>query len=146
MTFPSGLSIFKKLLLIKTKKTEHIIPVLRSRHCCTPACKRMEFKVLLLVYESVSGSGPKYISDCLLSYEPSEPHVIRLLFPERKLNMEKQHLVYWAPQNKISEEIRLAPALTTFKPRLKTFLLGTAFDCTLKTINQLEHPVFISLF
>ncbi|KAI3362403.1 hypothetical protein L3Q82_012705, partial [Scortum barcoo] len=35
---------------------------------------RSEFKVLLLFYKSLSGFGPKYISDCLLPcYEPSRP-------------------------------------------------------------------------
>lgn len=56
----------------KTKKGEHIIPVLRSLHQL-PACQRIELKVMLLVYKSLSGLGPKHISDCLLTYELSRP-------------------------------------------------------------------------
>ena len=59
-------------VLTKTKKIDHITPVLRSLHWL-PVSQRIDFKILLLVYKALNGLGPKYISDLLLHYEPSRP-------------------------------------------------------------------------
>ena len=59
-------------VLSKTKKVDHITPVLRSLHWL-PVCQRIDFKILLLVYKAPNGLGPKHISDLLLWYEPSRP-------------------------------------------------------------------------
>ncbi len=34
---------------------------------------RIDFKVLLLVYKSLNGLGPKYIADMLTEYKPNRP-------------------------------------------------------------------------
>uniref|UniRef100_A0A8C5HYQ9 Reverse transcriptase domain-containing protein n=1 Tax=Gouania willdenowi TaxID=441366 RepID=A0A8C5HYQ9_GOUWI len=57
-------------VLTRTKRSEHITPVLKSLHWL-PVSLRIDFKVLLLVYKSVNGFGPEYISDMLVRYEPS---------------------------------------------------------------------------
>ncbi len=49
-------------ILTRTRKYEHITPVLRSLHWL-PVTFRIDFKVLLLVYKSLNGLGPKYIAD-----------------------------------------------------------------------------------
>ena len=59
-------------VLTKTKKMDHITPVLRSLHCLS-VCRRIDFKILLLISKALNGSGPKYISDLLLRNEPSRP-------------------------------------------------------------------------
>ncbi len=59
-------------ILTRTRKSEHITPVLRSLHWL-PVTFRMDFKVLLLVYKSLNGLGPKYSADMLPEYKPNRP-------------------------------------------------------------------------
>ncbi len=59
-------------ILTRTRKSEHITPVLRSLHWL-PVTFRIDFKVILLVYKSLNGLGPKYIADMLTEYKPNRP-------------------------------------------------------------------------
>ncbi len=59
-------------ILTRTRKSEHITPVLRSLHWL-PVTFRIDSKVLLLVYKSLNGLGPKYIADMLTEYKPNRP-------------------------------------------------------------------------
>ncbi len=59
-------------ILTRTRKSEHITPVLGSLHWL-PVTFRIDFKVLLLVYKSLNGLGPKYIADMLTEYKPNRP-------------------------------------------------------------------------
>ncbi len=59
-------------ILTRTRKSEHITPVLRSLHWL-PVTFRIDFKVRLLIYKSLNGLGPKYIADMLTEYEPNRP-------------------------------------------------------------------------
>ncbi len=52
-------------ILTRTRKSEHITPVLRSLHWL-PVTFRIDFKVLLLIYKSLNGLGPKYNADMLI--------------------------------------------------------------------------------
>ncbi len=54
-------------ILTRTRKSEHITPVLKSLHRL-PVTYRIDFKVLLLVYKSLDDLGPKYIADMLTEY------------------------------------------------------------------------------
>ncbi len=49
-------------ILTRTRKYEHITPVLRSLHWL-PVTFRIYFKVPLLIYKSLNGLGTKYIAD-----------------------------------------------------------------------------------
>ena len=51
-------------VLTRTKKTDHITPVLRSLHWL-PVTERIDFKILLHTYDALNGLGPKYIKDLL---------------------------------------------------------------------------------
>ena len=51
-------------LVTKTKKRDHITPVLRKLHWLT-IDKRIVFKVLIITYKALHGLSPKYISDLL---------------------------------------------------------------------------------
>src|SRR4029434_1502881 len=57
-------------LLTKTKRREHISPVLASLHWL-PVTFRIDFKVLLLTYKALNGLGPSYIANSLVKYLPS---------------------------------------------------------------------------
>ncbi|KAI2645033.1 putative RNA-directed DNA polymerase from transposon BS [Labeo rohita] len=59
-------------ILTRTRKSEHITPVLRSLHWL-PVIFRIDFKVLLLIYKSLNGLRPKYIADMLTEYKPYRP-------------------------------------------------------------------------
>ena len=52
-----------------TKKTCHMIPVLKSLHWL-PVEKHITFKVLLLVYHAVHGFSPVYIQNSIQAYNP----------------------------------------------------------------------------
>ncbi|XP_032872790.1 uncharacterized protein LOC116970201, partial [Amblyraja radiata] len=114
-------------VLTKTKKVDHITPVLRSLHWL-PVCQRIDFKILLLVYKALNGLGPKYISDLLLSYEPPRP--LRssgtglLCVPRVRTKHGEAAFSFYAPHiwNKLPENCRSAATLGSFISRLKTFL------------------------
>ncbi len=53
-------------ILTRTRKSEHITPVLRSLHWL-PVTFRIDFKVLLLVYKSLNGLGPNICQICSLN-------------------------------------------------------------------------------
>ncbi len=55
---------------MRTRGQEHITPVLKSLHWL-PVRFRIDFKVLLLVFKCLNSLGPSYLSDLLLSYQPS---------------------------------------------------------------------------
>ena len=120
-------------VLTKTKKVDHITPVLRSLHWL-PVCQRIDFKILLLVYKALNGLGPKYITDLLTNYEPSRP--LRssgtglLTVPRVRTKHGEAAFSYYAPYiwNKLPETCRSAATLSSFKSRLKTFLFAAAFD------------------
>ena len=57
-------------VLTRTRRRAHITPVLRSLHWL-PVCFRIDFKVLLLVFQCLNGVGPSYLVELLLPYEPS---------------------------------------------------------------------------
>ena len=52
-------------LVIRKKKVEHITPVLHSLHWL-PIQKRIEFKVLCIVFKVLNGCGPSYLGDLLM--------------------------------------------------------------------------------
>ncbi len=113
-------------------KSEHITPVLRSLHWL-PVTFRIDFKVLLLVYKSLNGLGPKYMADMLTEYKPNRP--LRSL-GSSQLEISRVHtkqgesaFSYFAGRswNQLPEEIRCAKTLATFKSSLKTHLFSCAF-------------------
>lgn len=57
-------------LLTRTKRREHISPVLAALHWI-PVTFRIDFKVLLLIYKALNGLRPSYIANSLVKYLPS---------------------------------------------------------------------------
>ncbi len=108
---------------------------------------RSYFKVLLLVYKSLNGLGPKCIADMLTEYKPNRPlrslGSSQLEIPRVHTKQGVSAFSYSAARswNQLPEEIRCAKALATFKSRLKTHLFSCAFvdwalcyvptDCTM---------------
>ena len=61
-------------ILTRTKKLDHITPVLASLHWL-PVKARADFKILLLTYKALHGFAPTYPSDLVLPYIPT--HTLR---------------------------------------------------------------------
>ena len=57
-------------LLTKTRKFDHITPILASLHW-PPMTSRSDFKVLLLTYKALHGLSPSYLKDLIIPYSPS---------------------------------------------------------------------------
>ena len=49
----------------KTRKYEHITPVLKTLHWL-PVMQRIDYKVLILVFKALNGLSPGYITDMLI--------------------------------------------------------------------------------
>lgn len=64
--------IQKAHVLTKTRRREQITQVLQLLHW-VPVSFRINFKVLLLVFQCLDGVGLSYLSALLLPYEPSRP-------------------------------------------------------------------------
>ncbi len=98
-----------------------------------PVTFRIDFKVLLLVYKSLNGLGPKYIADMLTEYKPNRPlrslGSSQLEIPRVHTKQGESAFNYYAARswNQLPEEIRCAKTLATFKSRLKTHLFSCAF-------------------
>ncbi len=119
-------------VLTRTKRSEHITPVLKSLHWL-PVSYRIDFKVLLLVYKSLNGLGPEYMNDMLVEYKPSRAlrstdsgqiveHRAQTRHGEAAFSCYAAHT--W---NKLPAELKSAPTVSTFKSRLKTFLFSHAY-------------------
>ncbi len=117
-------------ILTRTRRSEHITPVLRSLHWL-PVTFRIDFKVLLLIYKSLNGLGPKYIADMLTEYKPNRP--LRPVGPSQISRVHTQQgqsaFSYFAARSwsQLPEEIRCAKTSATFKSRLKTHLFSCVF-------------------
>ena len=120
-------------VLTKTRGRAHITPVLKSLHWL-PVCFRIDFKVLLLVFKCLNGLGPSYLSDLLLSYQPSR--TLRssgtglLTIPKvRTKTHGEAAFSHYGPQlwNSLPQNIRTAETVDIFKRRLKTHFFSLAF-------------------
>jgi len=120
-------------VLTNTKRVDHISPVLKSLHWL-PVGQITDLKVLLLVFKSRNGLGPKYINDLLHNYEPSRSlrssgtgllSVLRV-----RTKHGKAAFSYYAPTlwNKVPESCTSAETLSIFKSRLKTYIFAAAFN------------------
>ncbi len=145
-----------------------ITPVLRSLHWL-PDTFRIDFKVLILVYKSLNGLGPKYVADMLTEYKPNRAlrslGSSQLEIPRVHTKQAESAFSYYAALgwNQLPEEIRCAKTLATFKSRLKTHLFSGAFvewalcyvrtECTvynhflfLTVLNSFKIYFYIILF
>ena len=116
-------------ILTKTKRFDHITPVLMSLHWL-PIVARADFKILLLTFKALNGLAPLYLSELLLSYSPPRPlrsaDAGLLVIPSTKRSAGKRAFASRAPflWNNLPRHIREAGSLDIFKSTLKTFLFS----------------------
>ena len=119
-------------VLTRTKRSEHITPVLKSLHWL-PVSYRIDFKVLLLVYKSLNGLGPEYMND-ILEYKPSRAlrsiDSGQIVKPIVQTNHGGAAFSCYAAQNwnKLPAELKSATTVNIFESRLKTLLFSCAYD------------------
>lgn len=123
-------------IITRTKKYEHITPVLVNLHWL-PIKQRIDYKIALITFKALHGKAPAYITE-LLQTAPNT----------RNLRSNDQHLLqcprtsmvsygdrsfaHVAPSlwNKLPFDIRSADSLDSFKSKLKTHLFLNAYDVT----------------
>jgi hypothetical protein len=111
-----------------TKPRDHITPVLKDLHWL-PIANRIVFKVLVYVYRSMSGSSPSYINDLLVPYKPNR----NLRSRQKSLFIQPRTLTSWGQRsffsaapflwNRLPDQVKSASSLSSFKSRLKTFIM-----------------------
>ncbi|XP_056618644.1 uncharacterized protein LOC130433018 isoform X2 [Triplophysa dalaica] len=120
-------------VLTRTKKYEHITPVLSTLHWL-PIKHRINFKILLITYKALHGLAPQYLNELLLYYRP--PRTLRskgscqLVIPRiSKSSAGGRSFSYLAPKlwNILPCTVREADTLCQFKSRLKTHLFNLAY-------------------
>uniref|UniRef100_A0A9J7XSG9 Replication termination factor 2 n=2 Tax=Cyprinus carpio TaxID=7962 RepID=A0A9J7XSG9_CYPCA len=121
-------------LLTRTRKREHILPILSSLHWL-PFRFRIDFTVLLFAYKSLNGLAPTYLSDLIQLHVPSRSlrsadHML-LTFPRVRLKHRGDRaFAVAAPKlwNSLPLSVRMAPNLSAFKTSLKTYFYSLAFN------------------
>jgi hypothetical protein len=115
-------------IVTKTRKFDHISPVLESLHWL-PVGKRIDFKILCLTYKCIHGLAPKYLADLINSYQPVRPlrSSEQLLLTEPKTRLKSygdRSFSKAAPKlwNSLPLALRASNSLDLFKENLKTYL------------------------
>ena len=116
-------------MVTRTKRNEHITPVLQSLHWL-PVHKRIQFKILLLTFKALRNQAPSYITELL--HPLLNRRILRstsdglLLAVPRSRNCTYGDRAFSvaAPKlwNSLPKKLRAVESVTVFKSKLKTFL------------------------
>ena len=117
------------------KKRDHITETLRDLHWLAVE-ERIVFKINLITFKALNGSGPRYLEDILKFYHQArtlrslrdhlgleEPNFNMKTYGQRAFSVAAPRL--W---NKLPFEIRACSDVNLFKSKLKTFLLKKVYD------------------
>ncbi|MCG8430166.1 MAG: hypothetical protein MJA29_03225, partial [Candidatus Omnitrophica bacterium] len=119
-------------LITRTKKSEHITPVLVELHWL-PVNYRIQYKILIHTFRALHSTAPPYISEMISRYRPGrvlrsananmliEPHC-RTACGERSFRASGPRL--W---NELPFPLRTIDDLDAFKRALKTHLFNLAY-------------------
>ena len=119
-------------LVTKSRKHEHITPILNSLHWL-PVVNRIKFKILLLVFKIKHGFAPTYLSDLLQPMIPSRSlrsskhaHLQYTPGPRTYTRYGDRAFSVAAPKlwNSLPISIRNATSIECFKSNLKRFLFN----------------------
>ncbi|XP_072770960.1 uncharacterized protein [Nerophis lumbriciformis] len=120
-------------LLTRTRKFDHITPILAQLHWL-PVHLRCDFKVLLLTYKILHGLAPSYLVDCIVPYVParnlrSKNSGLLVIPRAQKKSAGYRAFSIRAPVlwNALPVTIRDATSVEAFKSQLKTHLYTLAF-------------------
>ncbi len=107
--------------------------MLRSLHWL-PVRYHVDFKIIFLIFKSLNGLAPPYLSDLLTEHCPvvslrsSNQRLLRVPKSKLKSRGDRAFSVA-APRlwNALPSSIRFAPSISVFKSRLKTYLFELAY-------------------
>ena len=121
-------------LVTRTKKFDHITPVLHQLHWL-PIKQRVVFKILLFVYRALHGLAPNYLCDLLTPYSPERSlrssEKLLLVVPRTRYHSYGDRAFSVAgPKlwSTLPQDIKTAPTIHIFKRHLKTFLFKQSFN------------------
>ena len=120
-------------IITRTKRSDHISPILQNLHWL-PVKARIEYKLLLNVFNATRLYGPSYLSELVELYVPSTPLRSQsnhnLVVPFSKSRLGDRSFKVSGPKlfNELPEHIRTANTVSTFRRSLKTFLFKKYLD------------------
>ena len=121
-------------LITRTKKHNHITPVLVSLHWI-PVQYRIQYKLLLYTFKALNRLAPVYLEELINVYQPTRSlrseHEMRLIQPrirtkqygERRFDKATANL--W---NSLPIHMRHERSIKLFKKNLKTYLFKLVFS------------------
>ncbi|XP_070548325.1 uncharacterized protein [Ptychodera flava] len=118
-------------LITKTRKRDHITPILKELHWL-PVSYRIQFKILLLTYKSIHGLAPSYLAELIEVNTPPLRSSLQttLKVPRTRLksygdrSFSYSSSILW---NKLPAPLRSAPDIRTFRSLLKTHFFKRAY-------------------
>ena len=121
-------------ILTRTKKFEHISPIIRRLHWL-PVVQRIQFKILTLTFKCLHNKAPQYLIDLLKSHDArdrestrsSNTYLLKMPSTITKPTICDRSFSVAAPTlwNDLPINIRSCDNLETFKTKLKTHLFAT---------------------
>ena len=108
---------------------------------------------MLLIYKSLHGLGPKYLTNMLPLHKPSRPlrssETNLLIIPRVNTKHGEAGFSYYATNswNKLPEDLRLAPTLTAFLNKIEDFYVCFSFLIYLQYIalSKMLFKLFFTL-
>ena len=121
-------------LITRTRKHEHITPIIRSLHWL-PLQQRIKFKIIMLTYKAFHKLAPSYLSalttpktrtSSMRLRSSSTAHLHLAPGPRTHTRYGNRAISVCAPQlwNNLLHEIRESPTLETFKSKPKTYMFN----------------------
>jgi len=117
-------------LVLRAPRRQHITPLLKCLHWL-PIKQRTAYKILLLVFKTLSGHAPDYIADLITVHVPPRPlrssSQRRLEVPQTNKYYGERTFMFAAAElwNNLPNEIRDSASLNMFK--LKTYFFRMYF-------------------
>ena len=120
---------------IKVKMSDNITPSLISLHWL-PVSKRIEFRILLLMFNCIHGNAPSYLKDLITPYFQNHYNLrsntkknycvdpTNLRYGDRAFSNKGPSL--W---NDLPLPLKMCQTVKSFKDNLKTHLFKIAYDC-----------------
>ena len=121
-------------IITKSKRRDHITPVLRKLHWL-PVKQRAMFKICVLCFKCLNNMAPSYLQNSIHLYKPrrslrSSNDNLTLVTPVKSYKLYgERSFSYQGPYlwNQLPLEIRQAKSLDSFKKQLKHFLFLQAY-------------------
>ena len=122
-------------LITRTGRREHISPVLQELHWL-PVRRRVDFKLATLMFKSLHGCAPSYLSDACKSAPEASRRLrssgaITCVIPWSRTHLGDRSFDVAGPRlwNKLPASLRSSDSLSQFRGQLKTFFVCQGLGC-----------------